>query len=174
MWAQIHATQYVGARNITSEPGGMAYDEASGNLVVAMGILGLLVGTSDGEWTSYAVGRYRRTDFSFLGKTQLLLSSIGFWSSSLALSLSKTGVALVLSRYRRKDFLMLAGEPLGVLAASVVLLIGLFAVRGIGLEDAVVYLFVLSLLAILALVAGAILVVCCREVTGSGRASGSW
>ena len=69
---------------------------------------------------------------------------------------------------------MLAGEPLGVLAASVVLLIGLFAVRGIGLEDAVVYLFVLSLLAILALVAGAILVVCCREVTGSGRASGSW
>ena len=111
VWVQERATARLDEREATTAPRRIVYDERSGNLVVAMGIQGVVVGTPDGVWTRHAVGRYSPMDFSFPNKTELLLSNIGFWAAALALSMSMTGIALVLSQYRRED---LPYEPLSL------------------------------------------------------------
>ena len=52
--------------------------ENSSTWLVALGLDGVLVGTPDGRWTPYAVGRYVHTDFSLLGQTRLLLTTPSF------------------------------------------------------------------------------------------------
>ncbi len=94
LWAQRHSRSRFGI--ITTRPAGhIIYDEHSGNLIIAMGSQGVLVGTPDGRWTPYAVGRYTPTDFTFLGKTGLLLPNISFWAAVLALSMSMTAAGLI-------------------------------------------------------------------------------
>ena len=68
VWVQEHATSHLDARELTTAPRSIVYHEPSGNLIMAMGIQGVLVGTADGEWTRYAVGRYSPVDFSFLAR----------------------------------------------------------------------------------------------------------
>ena len=48
-----------------------------------MGILGVVVGTPDGEWTPVAVGPYRPIDFSFGAKIQALMGI--FWTIVITL-----------------------------------------------------------------------------------------
>ena len=108
VWVQEHATSGLGARKITTLPRSIVYDEHSGNVIVAMGIQGVVVGAPDGVWTPYAVGRYSPVDFSFSGKTSVLLSNGVFWMAAIALSLSMCGIALVASQYRRSDTPLLA------------------------------------------------------------------
>ena len=127
VWVQEKWTTQLGNRSIATGARYIAYHERSGNLIAAMGIQGVVVGTPEGEWTRYAVGPYSPTDFSFSGKTGLLLSNGGFWATTLALSLSVTGLALVLSGFRRGDLLpMLATVALTglVLFTGVPMLIG--------------------------------------------------
>ena len=119
MWVQEHETTRLDIREITTAPRNIVYDERSGNLIAAMGIQGVVVGTPDGVWTRYAVGRYSPVDFSFSSKTGLLLSNGGFWTTALALSLSMTGVALVASQYRRSDLPLLARVALASLATFI-------------------------------------------------------
>ena len=122
VWVQEHATTHLrGLREVAIAPSGIIYDERSGNLIAAMGIQGVVVGTSDRVWTRQAVGAYSPVNFSFFGKTGLLLSNGGFWTAALALSLSMTGVALVVSQFRRRDLLLLAA-----VAAVAVLALALF------------------------------------------------
>ena len=65
MWAQKRTTTHLYERRIATQPLAIVYDERSGNLIVAMGIQGVLVGNPDGRWTPYTVGAYTPTDFSF-------------------------------------------------------------------------------------------------------------
>ncbi len=157
MWVQEHATSHLDARELTTAPRSIVYHEPSGNLIMAMGIQGVLVGTADGEWTRYAVGRYSPVDFSFLGKTGLLLSNGGFWAVCLALSLSMTGIALMVSRYRREDLPLLSA----VAVATLSLLIVLPIVLGVtGLEEVLGQVLLIGLalspLIVFALIGGAI------------------
>ncbi len=101
VWAQDKSTGRLSSRRITTQPGQLVYDERSGHLVVALGIQGVLVGTPKGQWAPIAVGRYTPTDFTFLGKTRLLLSNLGFWATALTLSMSMTGASLILSQQSR-------------------------------------------------------------------------
>ncbi len=103
VWAQEHSTTHLDVRVITTQPLAIVYDERSGNLIVAMGLLGVLVGTPDGEWSPYAVGPFTPTDFSLSGKMRLLLANLGFLAASVALSLSMAGAGLLLAQYRRGD-----------------------------------------------------------------------
>ena len=162
MWVQEQATTHLDIRKVTTRPYGLVYDENSGNLIAAMGIQGVLVGTPDGRWTRVAVGRYTPTDFSFSGKTGQLLSNYGFWAGALALALAMTGIGLLASRYRTEDVPLL----LGVVLATLALLVGAPAVLVIGgsekllegiLTGALVALVGLSpLLLVAALIAGGI------------------
>ena len=100
LWTQ----EQSGVSNITTKPTAIVYDERSNNVVVALGLHGVLVGTPDGRWTPYAVGRYVHTDFSLLGKTRLLLTNSSFLAVVLGLALSITGAALILSQRQPEDY----------------------------------------------------------------------
>ena len=97
------STEKLGSpREIASSPSGIVYDERSGNVVLAMGIQGVVVGTPDGKWDNVAVGQFEPTDFSFLAKTSLLFSDNKFWTAALALAVSLTGTALIASQHKVK------------------------------------------------------------------------
>ena len=94
VWVQERATSDLGPREVATAPFAIVFDEASGNLVTAMGIQGVVVRRPDGEWTPLPVGEYSPADFSFWGKTRILLSNGEFWAMVLALSLCATGASL--------------------------------------------------------------------------------
>ena len=121
MWVQRVATERLdNPREIASHPLAIAYDDRSGNIVLALGIQGVVVGTPDGKWTNVAVGQFEPTDFSFVGKTRQFLSDLEFWTASLALCVSMTALGLTASRFRLVDllravtFLLLAGSAVVV------------------------------------------------------------
>ena len=106
VWVQWVSTRKLSERReIAFRPLAIVYDERSGNLVLALGIQGVVVGTSDGKWATVAVGRLEPTNFSYQAKTSLLFSELGFWAASLGLSLAMTGMALIVSQHRREDLL---------------------------------------------------------------------
>ena len=75
----------------------IAYEPQSGNLIVAMGREGAVVGTPDGQWTVNAVDYYGPTDFSFSAKSLLLLKNSHFLVMLVAVSLATTGAGFVFS-----------------------------------------------------------------------------
>lgn len=93
---QSRTTGHLGPRRVTTKPFSIGYDERTGNVVVAMGLQGIVVGTPDGRWTRKAVGRYTPTDFSIVRKL-LLLRDWVLWLVAGAAVLSFTALAMVLS-----------------------------------------------------------------------------
>ena len=115
LWVQRVTTTQFGDRRLAKAPSGIVYDDSTGNVIAAMGLQGVVVGTPDGEWMRYSVGPWVPTDFSFSGKARLLLFDVDalFWTIVLASSISTTGIALVFSLYprnREKGPLVLAGS----------------------------------------------------------------
>ena len=80
---------------LTTRPHDIAYDAASGNVIVAMGQLGVAVGLPGGEWREVAVGDSYPRDFSFAGKMRLLTET-GFWLGALAAAFAVGVVAVAL------------------------------------------------------------------------------
>ena len=93
---QSRATGHLVPRQVTTKPFSIAYDEHTGNVVVAMGLQGIVVGTPDGRWTREAVGRFAPTDFSILRKL-LLLRDWELWLVAVAAALSFTALAMALA-----------------------------------------------------------------------------
>ena len=104
VWIQKHESNLDHASEVATRPLGIIYDARSGNLIVAMGRQGVVVGTPDGRWERIAVGGYAPTDFSFTAKTRLLLSRLDFWALAVVLSLAMMSAALT---YLQRD----AGDP---------------------------------------------------------------
>ena len=135
VWAQEQTTGHLdGAEEIAERPtwASSSTTSDSGNLVVALGIQGVLVGTPEGQWAPIAVGRFTPTDFSFSAKTGLLLSDLGLWIASLALSLSMTGAALLFAQNARSAAATIMITMLGILS---VLASSLFMLLTIGSEN---------------------------------------
>ena len=88
----------TGERELTKAPKSIIHDPASGNLVVAMGYDGVVVGTPEGAWERVAVGTFRPTDFSALGRLRLLATKPGFWIGTLALVMSLVGICTILAQ----------------------------------------------------------------------------
>ena len=72
-------------------------------------------------WTRHSVGPYSPTDFSFTGKTRLLLSDVDFWAVALVLSLSLTGAAMVYWQHDPDGSKLLGFARILVAGASAVL-----------------------------------------------------
>ena len=75
-WMQALDNRDVHSRAIATEPLDLFYDDQTGNLILAMGLQGVVVVTPDGTSTQVAVGRYSPTDFSFWSKTRTFFSSL--------------------------------------------------------------------------------------------------
>ena len=124
VWVQRVSTEKLDEpREIASRPLGIVYDDRTGNLVIALGIQGVVVGTPDGEWVPAAVGQFEPTDFSFVGKTRLLLSDLEFWTAALAVCVSMTAFGLTASQYRLGDLL----QTVAIILIAVCAVVGLAA-----------------------------------------------
>ena len=125
VWVQRQVTPQGDGVSGVGRPHSITYDANSGNVIVAMGLRGVVVGTPDGQWTKYAVGEYTPLDYSFSAKTNLLYSQFGFWITSLVLSLSMAAMGLIISRFKERHTWMIFVAPLiavAVLVAPVALL----------------------------------------------------
>ncbi len=101
IWVQEQTTPGVGIEGFFPKPYSITYDVRSGNVVVATGLQGVVVGSPEGQWSAVAVGDHSPTDFSFAGKARALLSNGHLWVTALALSVSMTAISLVFAQYRR-------------------------------------------------------------------------
>ena len=90
------ATVHWEERKTVIEPQAIHYDDRSGNVIVAMGLQGVVVGTPDGNWARVAVGPYYPVDFSVYGRLRRLNQTV-LWSMAFALSASLTVLAAILS-----------------------------------------------------------------------------
>ena len=101
-WMQALDKREIDSREITTIPLDFFYDSQSGNLILAMGIQGVVVIAPDGTATQVAVGRYSPTDFSLVSKTRTFFSSLAFrgvtaYNTGAAFLLAFSFAALVLA-----------------------------------------------------------------------------
>ena len=83
---------------VTTAPLSIAYDDRSGNVIVAMGSQGVVVGSSDGRWQRVAVQKYSPTDFSVSARMGLLGSFPAFWPMLLLFLASFPAFAVILAQ----------------------------------------------------------------------------
>ena len=129
-WVQTVSTESLGRRRIATQPVAMVYDDRTGNLVLAMGIQGVVVGTADGQWITTAVGWFEPSDFTFAGKTRLLFTDFRFWTAILLISACMAGFGLIASEFRLQDLIraipLVLVTGVVVLAVTAISLVGLF------------------------------------------------
>ena len=125
-WQQAFVTRRYGDRVITSRPTGtIVYHEVSGNVVLPMGFLGVLVGDPAGNWHNVSVGPFSATDFSMVGKTRLVLGEPHLWLSALALAVFIAVSTMMLFRVVTYGWWMR-----GILLAAVALPPSVLAIDG--------------------------------------------
>ncbi len=97
-WTQIQTSRWrLKNQTASRHPEAIIYDPQSGNVIVAMGLQGVVVGTPDGKWTPVAVGSYRPTVYSRQIRMQTLLEAPNFWYSVILLPLAGTAVTVALT-----------------------------------------------------------------------------
>ena len=74
-WMQALDKREIVDQVIATRPLDFFYDGRSGNLILAMGLQGVVVIAPDGTTTQVAVGRHSPTDFSFWSKTRTFFGS---------------------------------------------------------------------------------------------------
>ena len=104
-WMQTHnARDLPGIPEPSSGPSSIAYDPGSGNVIAALGLEGVVVGTAGGQWIPAPVGLYAPPDYSNSAKIRALFSREGFWLqlviAPLAMLNLMLGAAYV---FRRKE-----------------------------------------------------------------------
>ena len=119
VWVQRQVTPQGDGVSGVGRPHSITYDANSGNVIVAMGLRGVVVLTPDRQWTKYAVGEYTPLDYSFSAKTNLLFSDFGFWITSLVLSLSMAAMGLIISRFKERQTWMILAAPLIAVAVLI-------------------------------------------------------
>ncbi len=103
-WMQAKQTAHLGGRDLAFEPDTITYDPHSGNLIAAMGIQGVVVGTPDGQWTPVAVDQFAPIDsLSIARKVQYLMSSYNFWVAALVFPMSMLTLAFFLAHNRLRN-----------------------------------------------------------------------
>ena len=91
-------------------PLSIAHDSRSGNVVAALGILGVVVGTPDGQWTGVVVGEYSPVEFSGGAKLKALLAINNFWASVITFPFFMIALAFVFKDVTHGGF-RLRGNP---------------------------------------------------------------
>ena len=134
MWAQGYRTREIRGeltscddeeRLLTTGPLNITYHPGTGNVIAAMGLEGVLVGSPNEEWRRVAVGDLVPTDFSLASKARMAFSTY-FWLTALAVSFCLVTAALVLSP---RDFLQVTdtrptvSSKLGILVRMAPLLV---------------------------------------------------
>ncbi len=105
-WMQALDKRDVDSRVITTSAYDLFFDDQSGNLIVAMGLQGVVVVAPDGTSTRVTVGPHAPTDFSFQNKVRTFLGSllhrdtVVFTAIAFVLAFSCATLALAVSIVR--------------------------------------------------------------------------
>ena len=93
------ATDSIGGdfRAVTHLPTDIHFDAGSGNLIIAMGLQGVLVRTPDGKWQRIGVGRYNPIDYSIANRARLLIFGEDLGWLFMSLIIASLGFALTAS-----------------------------------------------------------------------------
>ena len=104
-WMRTHnARELPGIPEPSPGPIAIAYDPGSGNVVAALGLEGVVVGTAGGQWIPAPVGLYAPTDYSNSAKIRALLSREGLWLQLVITPLAMLNIMLGAAYvFRRKD-----------------------------------------------------------------------
>ena len=150
---RMATTRHGDGRILVNEPKGLIYDETSGNLVLAMEIQGVVVGTPGGEWAEVAVGSFRPADFTFAAKTFWLVTHVGFWITALTMAVSMTAAGLFASHTRILHLLRqdLASLVLCMLSAAVLLIAAVLLT--VGTIPLAMFIWIVMLAAVAAIIA---------------------
>ncbi len=119
VWVQEQATSGLDARRLARQPSSIVYHPGTGNVVAALGIQGALVGTPNGRWIHVTVDAMTPSDFTFAGKTHRLLTNPGFLAVAVILSLSMTGMGLILAQLHHLNW-EIPFNPVGGLLVGLV------------------------------------------------------
>ena len=84
-------------RHTGNYPAALIYDEQSGNVVVSLGLQGVVVGTPSGAWRRVGVGPYQPSEFSGRKKSELLVEYSGLWALVISLALAGVCVSIWVS-----------------------------------------------------------------------------
>ena len=133
-WFQAQEAKHLDIPTISRGPTSIVYDQNSGNVVVAMGIQGVMSGTPDGSWTAVSVGTYSPADFSFWNKAKSLFSTFSFWAAVFGFPLPVILISLYVTSLMRGQvsvldhlgFAILSGIPTAI--SSIVAIILLYSV----------------------------------------------
>lgn len=137
VWFQAQETGHLGDRRLATrlghvvfsdKPRIMTFDPNTGNVVVAMGIQGVVVGLSNGDWTPVSVGPYSPIEFSPTERVLALLSSLSFWTSAVSLSLALTALALVIANSRGRGLAASVGHLVGLILITVLAIVLVFTI----------------------------------------------
>lgn len=130
--ADARFQKYIDRRNgcyygcPSSQPRNMVYHADTGNVVVSLGTLGVVVGKSDGSWEKAAVGWITPTDFSLVNKLRVVFGEEWIWLVLVAATLAISATALALASPRIDIYLEDMRPKLGCLAGvAAVLLISI-------------------------------------------------
>ena len=140
-WMQALDKREIEDRVITTRPLDYFYDSQSGNLILAMGLQGVIVVAPDGTTPPVAVGRYSPTDFSYWSKTRTLFSSLAFrevtvYNTGAAFLLAFSFAALVLAPSAASDWAKLAIALAAAISAFLGVTVGVYpSVSGHPSED---------------------------------------
>ena len=104
-WIQRHnARNLPGIPEPPSGPIAITYHPGSGQVIAALGIEGVVVGTDDGQWIRASVGLYGPSDYSNPAKIRALLSRSGLWLQLVITPLAMLNIMLGAAYvFRRKD-----------------------------------------------------------------------
>ena len=99
-WLQEQSLGRSLQQRVPHRMSGITYDADSGNVIVAAGLSGVVVGTPNGEWQRVDVGStvpLQPVELSPVDKVELLLSNRGFWTVALSLSIAVIALAIALA-----------------------------------------------------------------------------
>ena len=116
-WLQNHETRSLGSRILTTRPSAIFYHADSGNVIVAIGVQGVAVETTDGRWRRVAAGPYIPTDFSLSAKMRAL-GERGWFIGAIAAALSLFALTIAAAASaRERDGMKRGTAVLGIIFA---------------------------------------------------------
>ena len=102
-------------RIVTVEPLSIYYSSKSDEVVAAMGLQGVVVGTADGKWTREGVGRFQPIDLSVFGRIKNVLTHPNLVAMALGMSGALTALALLFAGCHKRALTKIIGAIFSII-----------------------------------------------------------
>lgn len=102
-------------RIVTINPHSIYYSPKSDEVVAAMGLQGVVVGTADGKWTREGVGRFQPIDLSVFGRIKNVLTHSKLVAMALGMSGALTALALLFAGCHKRALTKIIGAIFSIM-----------------------------------------------------------